>query len=309
MSKKLIFFFGILLVGLALLLFIRENIGDIRPAILPSNPQRQTSQSNPQGVGDMAPFALTTADGLQVGVFADDLGNARDLEITDGGTILVSSPDRNTVTALKDEDGDGKAEIRKIAATGENVVHGLAFHKGFLYLAQKNSLNRYTWNEERSEATFDAKLLDLPGTSNHIYRTLTFDNSGNMYISIGSNCNVCIEPDPFVGTVITAKEDGSGVRVFAKGQRNAPFLARHPITGAIWATGMGRDNLGDDLPPDEVNILQNNGDYGWPICFGKNILDTQFDKKTYIQNPCNNTIPRAVISDYQISFPLLLKPR
>jgi glucose/arabinose dehydrogenase len=163
-------------------------------------------------------------------------------------------------------------------------------HNGKLYVAEKNSIKRYSWNESDKTATFEKKLLDLPGNQNHIYRTLVFGNDIRMYISIGSNCNVCVEPNPKVGTVIVANEDGTNARVFAKGQRNAPFMALNPSTGEIWSTGMGRDYLGDNLPPDEINILREGGDYGWPSCYGNKIHDTNFDKKQYIQNPCKDTI-------------------
>ena len=72
---------------------------------------------------------------------------------------------------------------------------------------------------------------------------------------------------------------------FARGLRNSVFMAIHPVSGDIWATEMGRDLLGDNTPPDEINIIKKDSNYGWPICYGKNIHDDSFDKNTYIRNP------------------------
>lgn len=253
----------------------------------PTSTQTQTIPSA-RSVGEPVPFQLTVPSGYTIGVFAKDLGNPRDLAITPSGTILVSIPNSNSVIALADTNGDFIAE-KKTVVHGSNVVHGLALHNGDLYVAEKNSVSRYSWNEEQKTATFERKLLSLPGEQNHVYRTLVFDSDGKMYISIGSNCNVCEESNPMVGTVIVTNEDGTNPQEYARGQRNAPFLITHPSTGHIWATGMGRDNLGDKIPPDEINLIRE-GDYGWPTCYGNKVHDTNFDKKTYIQDPCTNTI-------------------
>jgi glucose/arabinose dehydrogenase len=80
--------------------------------------------------------------------------------------------------------------------------------------------------------------------------------------------------------------DGSDFKEYAKGLRNAVFMKLHPETEQVWATEMGRDWLGNDSPPDEINIVEAEKNYGWPTCYGKNIHDTDFDKNTYIRNPC-----------------------
>jgi hypothetical protein len=80
--------------------------------------------------------------------------------------------------------------------------------------------------------------------------------------------------------------DGKNPEVFAKGLRNAAFMTQNFVDGAIWVSEMGRDYLGDDLPPDEINRLEEGANFGWPTCYGKNIHDTDFDKNTYVRNPC-----------------------
>ena len=104
-----------------------------------------------------------------------------------------------------------------------------------------------------------------------------------MLLSIGSSCDVCIETDPMRAAVYEIGFNGHP-QPFATGLRNSVFLTQKD--GQVWATEMGRDFLGDDLPPDEINIIQEGKNYGWPNCYGKNIHDTVFDKNTYIRNPC-----------------------
>jgi glucose/arabinose dehydrogenase len=106
-----------------------------------------------------------------------------------------------------------------------------------------------------------------------------------LLISVGSSSNVSHEEDWRRAKILTADTDGGNLRTFASGLRNAVFMAIHPVTGQVWATEMGRDFLGDDLPPDEINIVEEGRDYGWPVCYGKNIHDTDFDD-TPGPNPC-----------------------
>lgn len=89
------------------------------------------------------------------------------------------------------------------------------------------------------------------------------------------------------------KRDGSDFKEYARGLRNAVFFAWQPVTGQLWATEMGRDLLGDDLPPDEVNIVTEARNYGWPNCYGKNVHDGDFDKNVYIRNPCDEPFEAA----------------
>ena len=120
--------------------------------------------------------------------------------------------------------------------------------------------------------TREAIVEGLP-SGGHISRTVGFSPSDKMYVSIGSLCNVCEETDVRRAAVMEYNPDGSEARVYAEGLRNSVGFVFHPTTGHIWATENGRDNLGDDIPPDEINILRDGQHYGWPYCYGKNIPD------------------------------------
>jgi glucose/arabinose dehydrogenase len=238
--------------------------------------------------GSVPDIPLHLQSGFTIHVFASDLGSPRDLQFTPGGTLLVSNPAGNEVFALPDTNHDGIADSEKVIISDENLVHGLAFYQGKLFIADVDKVVRYTWNENTLTATQDKVLFTLPENNDHNSRTLVFNNSGQMYVSVGSTCNVCNESAKQGGSVWVSDANGSNPQIFATGLRNAAFLAINPNTGALWGTEMGRDNLGDTIPPDEINIIQRDGNYGWPDCYGDRVHDTQFDHSS--DNPCHNTM-------------------
>lgn len=236
------------------------------------------------------PFVLPT--GFTIHVFAENLGTPRDLVFSQNGTLLVSNPISNQVIALPDKNNDGVADDRKPVINSGNHLHGLAFYANKLFVAEVNRVVRYNWDEQKLEATLDKVLFSLPNNNDHNNRTLVFDNKGTMYVSVGSTCDVCYEKSELSATVIVSDSDGTKPKVFAKGLRNAPFLAFNPQKNQLWATEMGRDWLGDNLPPDEINIIKSGTNYGWPICYGNKIHDIDYDRdRYYIMNPCTYTEP------------------
>jgi glucose/arabinose dehydrogenase len=113
----------------------------------------------------------------------------------------------------------------------------------------------------------------------HWSRTVIFGRDSAMYVSVGSTCNICVETSAERAAVLRFNEDGSGKRVYASGLRNAVGLAVNPRTGAIWVTQNERDNISpdhEDLPPEEINILTDGGDYGWPYCYGDRVPNPEF---------------------------------
>ncbi len=113
-------------------------------------------------------------------------------------------------------------------------------------------------------------------------------------MTIGSTCDVCREKNPEHAAIISMEKDGSDRKTVATGLRNSVFLTLQPGNGTLWATEMGRDHLGDNLPPDEVNVILGGRDYGWPICYGNRVHDTAFDTNTYIRDPCADSTPPII---------------
>jgi glucose/arabinose dehydrogenase len=196
-----------------------------------------------------------------------------------------------TVLAFPDPQHTGHAQRAVTVLSNLNAPHGIAFHNGKLYVVEINAVRRYDWDETQLKAGSGQKIVELPGSGGgHSTRTILFAN-GKMYVAVGSSCNVCTDDDQRRAAVSEYNEDGSGQRIFASGLRNAVGLAVNPITHTIWATDNGRDWLGDDLPPEEVNDLgSNGGNFGWPYCYGNRVPDRS-QSKNY---DCSKTIAPKV---------------
>lgn len=272
----------VLLLGLVSLVFYFQKGNDglqTSPATQPTSQQVQPEDRTFKlSKGDNPPIRFDLAQGFLIHVFASGLTGPRDLEFSPSGTLFVSQPATNSVVALPDRDGNGVADTVKTVVSGLGHAHGIVFHNGKLYVAGEKQVNRYSWDESSLSASIEKKLFSLPANSDHNNRTLVFDKKGNLYISLGSTCNVCRESPLKGGSILVSNEGGEPPKVLATGLRNAAFLAFSPLTGQLYATEMGRDYLGDNSPPDELNIIQENQDYGWPNCYGDKIPDLTFNK-------------------------------
>lgn len=243
---------------------------------------------------------LTLPEEFSISIFAEGLEKPRVLTRGPAGNILVSIPSEGKVVALPDRDGDGVADEIVTVIEELNRPHGLAtkcFAGEFgveytckLFIAETDQVAVYDYDRETLKAFNKEKIVDLPSGRNHFTRTILFAPTPageKLLISVGSSCNVCNEEDARRASVLVSEADGSNLEIYARGLRNAVFMAIHPVTGQVWVTEMGRDLLGDDLPPDEINIVQKGNNYGWPICYGKNVHDTAFDENVYIRAPCS----------------------
>jgi glucose/arabinose dehydrogenase len=231
---------------------------------------------------------LKAPPGFHISVFSEELDTPRMLIFTPGGVLLVSEPDEGKVVALPDPKHAGKAMRTVTVLDGLNEPHGLAFYEGKLYVAENDKVRRYDWDEASLRAANPIKLTDLPTGGGHSTRSLLFHRA-KMYVSAGSSCNVCIEKDARRAAVMEFNPDGTDLKIFAKGLRNAVGLAVNPKTDTIWVTVNGRDWLGDDLPPETIYDLgKDGGDGGWPYCYGDRVPDSNFTKAG--DDRCQNVI-------------------
>jgi len=241
----------------------------------------ERAQAGTDGVG--MPLALPP--GFSISVFAKGLGSPRVMALDPEGNLLVSIPSRGRVVALPDRDRDGIADRILTVADGLKRPHGLAFRcapECRLYIAEEDRVNVYSYDQKDLKAVKIKKIVDLPPGGNHVTRTLLFlprPRDDQLLISAGSSCNVCTEKDWRRAKVLVVPVEGGSLTTFASGLRNAVFMAIHPKTNKVWVTEMGRDWLGNDLPPDELNIVEQGKNYGWPFCFGKNVHDADFDPR------------------------------
>ncbi len=234
---------------------------------------------------------LKVPSGFHIAVFTQ-APHARMLAFSPGGTLLVTSTTDGKVFAFPDYKHSGKAE-RSITVLQElNAPHGIAFHNGKLYIAETHQLKRYDWDESPLRATNGQVIATYSGGGMHFTRTLLFAN-GKMYLSVGSDCNVCAEKDPHRAAILEFNEDGSGERIFASGTRNSVGMVLNSKTGTIWATDNGRDWLGDTRPADEINDLgKSGGNFGWPYCYANQVTDVTQIKPG--DNRCKKTVAPKV---------------
>lgn len=183
----------------------------------------------------------------------------------------------------------------KTLLSGLSKPHGLlfAFESGSpkLYVAETDKLMKYDYDPDRMEAKNPRKILTLPGNGRHFTRTLLELPDGRILVSVGSSCDTCVEKNSNRASVLAVSPDGKAVKKYATGLRNSVFLRTRPKTKEVWATEMGRDHLGDELPPDEVNVLKEGAFYGWPYCYGKKVQDVSFSKTRNAAAICARSTP------------------
>ncbi len=231
--------------------------------------------------------------GFHIAIFADTESQPRLMTWSPGGVLMAASVDEGAVIAMPDPQHTGRAQRVVKVLKNLNGPNSLAFHNGKLYVAEVTRVVRYDWDEANLRASNPQKIADLPSSGGgHMTRTILFAN-GKMYVSAGSSCNVCIEKDPRRAAVMEFNDDGSGQRIFARGLRNSVGLAWNPRSSTIWASDNGRDWLGDNLPPDEIDDLgKSGGDFGFPYCYGNRVPDLKFSSEA--AGKCANTIPPVV---------------
>ena len=227
---------------------------------------------------------LELRDGFEISVWAR-VPDARSLAIGERGTVFVGNRSKDSVWALRDADGDGVAESRWRIASGLAMPNGVAFRDGALYVAEVSRILRFDRIEESLDDPPQPVVVfdEYPTKEHHGWKFITFGPDGMLYVPVGAPCNVCLEDDPRFASITRMPPDGSRVEVFAEGVRNTVGFDWHPESGDLWFTDNGRDWLGNDIPPDEINRAAEPGmHFGFPFCHGGRISDPEFGD----QRPC-----------------------
>ena len=236
---------------------------------------------------------LRVPAGFKATYFARNVSGVRFMTVGPDGAVYASQSGQGRIIRLPDANHDGVADTVTVVVSGLKQPHGLAFHKGALYVANTDGVVRVALGPGMVAAGAPVYVNNYPSGGGHWTRTIVFGQDSAMYVSVGSTCNLCVENTPERAAVLRFNEDGSGKRVYASGLRNAVGLAVHPATGAIWASQNERDNLTPDhenLPPEELNILTDGGDFGWPYCYGDRVPNPEYND----QARCNPTVPPAL---------------
>lgn len=216
--------------------------------------------------------------GFAIELYAEDVPGARSLALGEDGTVFVGTLGEGVVYALPDRDGDHRADRVIRLLDGLDLPNGVAVKDGALYVAEVSRILRFDDIAAHLEAPpAPAVVYDrLPTEHHHGWKFIAFGPDDRLYVPVGAPCNVCEVPDPFA-SIARMNPDGSDFEVVARGVRNSVGFDWQPESDALWFTDNGRDYLGDDLPPDELNRAPEPGlHFGFPYCHGGFLLDPEF---------------------------------
>lgn len=205
---------------------------------------------------------LTVPDGYKVEVYARDLGAPRMLAVSPAGTLYATRRDTGDVVMLPAADGGGARTPRTVASRAG--LHGIAFDGDRVFLATTTDVYVAEVLADGGFTRLERIIDDLPDGGQHPNRTVAIGPDGQLYISVGSSCNACAEPNPEHATILRASPDGQSRRIFASGLRNTIGFDWQPETGALYGFDHGIDWLGDDGQLEELNRIEQGGRYGWP---------------------------------------------
>ena len=221
---------------------------------------------------------LKLPEGYQINRYAIGLGQARIMRWTDAGDLLVSIPRKGEIAIIgRDTEKTGHGGAVRALLTGLNRPQGIELHDGYLYVGETDAILRVPFDAAKGEVAgkIERILTGLPGDGNHWARTLRMGPDGWMYVNVGSDCNVCIEADKRRAAILRFHPDGSGEEIFAEGLRNTEGFD-WDAKGELWGVDNGRDLLGDNIPPEELNHIEQGKFYGWPFRYGDNVPDPDF---------------------------------
>ena len=230
---------------------------------------------------------IVLPEGFEIKIYADDVENARSMAISPSGTIFVGNRNKDNVFALKDTDGDNVIDKKYLITNKlKNMPNGVAFHDGDLYVAEVNKIWKFENIEEnlshldKFDEYLEEPILisdDFPSDRHHGWKYISFGPDGKLYVPVGAPCNICESRDEIYASITRMNPDGSNKEIYVKGVRNTVGFTWHPETKQLWFTDNGRDMLGDNIPPCELNkVTGKDQHFGYPYCHGSDIGDPEF---------------------------------
>ncbi len=237
--------------------------------------------------GSLPLDTISLPPGFTIEVYASNVTGARSMTLSPEGTLYVGSRGAGTVYAILDRNGDGKGDEVIVVADGLNSPNGVAFRNGSLYVAEIDRVIRYDDIEANLDSPPEPVVVNdnFPDDPTHGWKFIAFGPDGKLYVPVGAPCNVCEPEDERFGTIMRMNPDGSDLEIFARGIRNTVGFDWDPETGVLWFTDNGRDWLGENVPPDELNRAPEPGlNFGFPYCHAGTISDPEFGEG----HPCSD---------------------
>jgi glucose/arabinose dehydrogenase len=217
--------------------------------------------------------------GFEIGLYSDAVPGARSMALSPSGVLFVGTRQAGKVYAVLDKDKDGTADQVLTIAQGLNMPNGVAFRQGDLYVAEVGRILRFRQIEAHLEKPLPPEVVtdQYPNDMRHGARFIRFGPDGKLYVAVGAPCNVCLSDNPIFATITRINPDGSGLEIFAHGVRDSLGFDWQPGMDVLWFTDNGRDWLGDNQPPDELNRADVKGlHFGFPYCHAGTISDPKF---------------------------------
>lgn len=244
--------------------------------------------------------------GFKVERFADGFQHPRRTYIAPNNDIFVVESDTENsadrITVLRDENGDAVPDVREIFMTGLNQPYGMLVLEDYFYVANTDGLYRYPYSEgDLSISAEGEKLVDLPagGYNNHWTRNLIASEDGSkIYISVGSASNAGeygMEKEERRAAILEVNPDGSGEKIYAAGLRNPVGMDWNPVTGELWTAVNERDKIGNNLVPDYITSVKEDGWYGWPYSYFGDIPDPRWE-----DDPHQDLVEEAIVPDVPV---------
>ncbi len=234
---------------------------------------------------------LKLPKGFKIEVYADSIDGARSMAMGENGTLFVGTRNENKVYAIQDRDKDFRADKVVVLDTTLEVPNGIAYKDGSLYVAEVGRLLRYDDIEAQLESPPEPVVVydDYPTEFHHGWKYIAFGPDEKLYVPVGAPCNICDSTvsDQRFATITRMDADGSNREIYARGVRNSVGFTWHPKTKEFYFTDNGRDMMGDDIPPCELNRVTEAGQhFGYPFCHGGMVKDPEFGD----QRPCSDFI-------------------
>ncbi|NUO00777.1 MAG: sorbosone dehydrogenase family protein [Saprospiraceae bacterium] len=221
-------------------------------------------------------------EGFQIDVYAENITDARSMDLSPGGTLFVSTRGEDKVYALRDTNGDYHADQVFVLAKGLKMPNGVAFKDGHLYVAEVSRILKFE-NIEANLANPPAPKViydQYPTETHHGWKYIAFGPDGKLYVPVGAPCNICEPEKEIYCTITRMNPDGTGLEIVQRGIRNTVGFTWHPKNKNLWFTDNGRDMMGDDIPACELNHAPRDGmHFGYPYCHQGDLPDPEFGQK------------------------------
>lgn len=215
-------------------------------------------------------------EGFSIDLYSDNVPNARSMTLSPRGVLYVGTRQDDKVYALEDTNGDHNADKKYIIAENMNTPNGVAFKDGDLYVAEINKIWKFVDIESNLDKVKSPILIsdEFPSDKHHGWKYIAFGPDDKLYVPVGAPCNICESKKAVYASITRMNKDGSEFEIFAEGIRNTVGFTWHPETKEMWFTDNGRDMMGDNLPPCELNHAPKAGmHFGYPYCHGGDIAD------------------------------------